>query len=248
VHGRTLAFVLAFAMTLGAQSAWTGLPPLLGNSAVSSKGSLAMIPVGFQNLGEVDGGTPIQAQVQVMNVGTAAFTVFAPFAGGIAKIRVQFPGSGDLVLAPGDVVVIPVEYDARLDSGPTGFEVNLRSNDPEAPILRQAFQIVVRKALVASPYRDCIQGQTGNPAASQTIPLFFTSDGRLHFQGLSIEDETAPLRVTGAVTPRGDYTGTVSLDWSRIQEGKGPKRGETRIFGLTDAGRRTYTWVQWVVD
>jgi len=247
---RTQVFALAFASSLGAQGAWTYLPVIdkTFQEKASSRSSLSMIPIGSQDLGPQDGGTPIRTAVQVMNVGSSPIRVISPIRGGISRIRIQFPTTGDLELAPGDVVKIPIEYDARLDKGLTSFEIAFHTNDPEAPTLRQSFQSVVCPALEANPYRSCIRGLLRDRGSSKAVPVAFISDGSAPFQGVSIEDESAPLHVSGTVTSTGDYVGTLVLDWARIQSGKSSLSGETRVFGTTTKGGTAYAWIQWYVQ
>jgi hypothetical protein len=247
VSGRTYAITLAITTTLGAQSAWTGLSPA-GRSPQVTTSSLCLQPAQAQDLGLQDGGLPIRTSIQVMNVGNRPFKVLAPAPGGIFKVRVQFPAAGELEMAPGQALLLPVEYDARLDGGPTDFEVDLPCTDPELPILRQSFHLDVTRALGVRPYRDCLQGNLAEPTAAKPLPLTFLSDGRARFQSASIEDEAAPLLVTGKACADGNFVGQIQLDFTRIQDGRSPKQGETRIFGLTDSGRSTYAWIQWRVQ
>jgi len=249
-HAVAFVFV-AIAHSLQAQSAWLGLPPLdkkLFFKKNNSKPCLVLIPFGSQDLGALDGSIPVQTSVRLLNVGGAPFKIFAPSQCVISRVRVQFPGNGDLALEPGDAIQIPVEYDGRLDEGATSFEVAFQTNDPEAPVLRQEFQAHVRKSLPAFPFRDCLQGRLECGQPPKPLAISFISDGTSRFLGASIEDETAPLVITESRTVANNYQGTVSLDLARIQQGKCSKRGETRIFGVTDTGRKAYTWIQWSVE
>jgi len=241
--------ILSISSLLPAQE-WTGLaslPPETEPKITQANPSLSILPLASQDLGQVDGGIPLLTGVQVLNVGTEPFTLSAPSLG-IDRLRIKFPVKGDLSLDPGQVAKIPVEFDARELEGPVDFEVAFRTNDPGTPILRQSFHATIQRALPANPFRNAVLGETLKGVwTSAPIPVSFAGDFSNCVVNARMENESAPLKLEGAILPDGSYAGTVTMDPEKLKQGAS-RQGETRIFAEMNTGRQTYVWIQWLAQ
>lgn len=217
---------------------WVNLAsPAALEVAPSGQGSLA-VSSRQADLGAVDGDRPILGQITIENHGSTSFSVAVPTGMAASLVRVQFPRPTSLTIPQGGRVDLPVEYDARLNDGPSTFVVALDTDDPAAPQLRQTFTAVVTHQVVVSPHRDLIA------AADAPVRFFFAPKDGARFLTASLEDPGAPIALAGvqdAATGRLD--GVATLDVAKAASA--PPQGAVRVIGKTDKGTTAYFWLQW---
>jgi hypothetical protein len=135
-------------------------------------------------------------------------------------------------------VEVQVEYDARLNEGPSTFVVALDTDDPAAPQLRQTFTAVVTHQVVVSPHRDLIA------SAETSVRFFFSPKDGAKFLTASLEDPGAPIALVGALDAgTGRFDGVATLD--PVKAASAPSQGAVRVVGKTDKGTTAYFWLQW---
>ena len=212
-------------------------------STVSAKGvdavgapSLAVVG-GAVDLGDVDGDRPVLGRIVIENRGAFPFSLLVP---GLAAtpLRVQFPSAEPVSIPPGGKLEMPIEYDARLDDGAGSFEVNLDTNDPGAPQLRQLFTLNAPHQAMVAPYRDLLT------SVDAPVKFIFAPSAGGKFVSAVIEDAAAPVVLSVTAGEAGDMAGTATLDATKLSTCA--PQGSVRVLGTMGNGRTAYFWLQWI--
>lgn len=242
---KLIAFLMIAGVLVGwpasaqqARQPWTNLPEASAKEAPASAGSpsLALTSGGPVDLGSVDGDKPVLCQFRIDNHGAGAFSLLVPQGFSASPLRVQVPASA--AIPSGGQVEVLVEYDARLNDGPSTFVVALDTDDPAAPHLRQVFTAVVTHQVVVSPHRDLIA------SADTPVRFFFAPKDGARFITASLEDPEAPIALAGSQDAgTGRLDGVATLDVAKAASA--PSQGAVRVVGKTDKGTTAYFWLQW---
>lgn len=206
---------------------------------------MSIATVGPSDLGPVDAGTIYAGKLVVSNQGTRKFMVSGPQ--GIS--RVWLASQSPIVLNPGQVTTLDFRIEAHGLEGVQNLVLDLRTDDPGAPLLEQVFTLDAVRTTDVRPYRDtlvAVRDSSGVPVGSPSTFEFRSGPGSGEFVSAALEDPTAPLAISWSRTPAGGIAGTVSIDQTAILRGA-PLRGETRILGETKNGNRNFITFQWWV-
>lgn len=213
--------------------------------AVPPPPSISITPVGPSDLGPVDAGTIYAGKLVVSNQGTRRFMVSGPQ--GIS--RVWLVPQSPIAVNPGDVTTLDFRIEAHGLDGTQSLALDLRTDDPGAPLLEQVFTLNVVRTTDVRPYRDTLVAErdsSGVPVGSPRTFEFLPGPNSGEFVSAVLEDSTAPLTISWSHTPAGGILGTLSIDQVAILNGA-PLRGETRVLGVTKNGNRNFITYQWLV-
>jgi hypothetical protein len=197
------------------------------------------------DLGVIEAGQKAVGTIVVGNLGEKRFSLLPQVGIRQAMASLKAP----LVVPPGDSVQMPFEVDAHGLEGPTELVLEVRTNDPGQPMLKQRLSFTVVNSTWVRPLRDGVFATAdsrgipiGEPASFEFMPGPTSGS----FASVALEDATAPLVLSFVKTATGGIHGTISIDQAAILHGAA-KQGETRLLGVTANGNQNFITFQWWV-
>lgn len=245
MNTRTLITFCLVALPAIAQApapTWANVSILPSASATPVGSASLVVSGGGQavDLGAVDGDKPVPGSITISNQGAQPFNLLVPPGLSATPLRVQFPGTSSVAVPPGGKLVLPFDYDARLDDGAGSFNIILATDDPGAPQLQQSFTLLATHRVYVAPYRDLLV------SADKPVTFYFVPMDKALFVSAAVEDASAPVALTFTADPEtGRVDGVASLDMAKLAAGAVPQ-GSVRVVATNSTGGTAYFWLQWV--